>query len=284
MTTMMIHYSSEASPFPQLPLEEDTSSGVVAISPKEQQQRGRRRLLPPPPPPPLLQSSEATLEDEDAWMHEWVKGGTSIPVQESRDDDGGEIHVPSFHSVECTYLPKCSWLEQGYSSAGSKILFAGWLVYIPAGETCTEKLPSRRDVVYLMMFRDLPKIYLARDDSNIDDDDSMFHARHEFHSFPFPNDMDKESCSRTMESTLVLFFPFLLRPTCLTSILLLATRNFNNWLIQLLLHFKSIQYKSHTLDWHDVEHHQEYAPTAQLEAAMHLMFVMDSWMTKMLVR
>jgi hypothetical protein len=34
--------------------------------------------------------------------------------------------------------------------------------------------------------------------------------------------------------------------------------------------------------WCNAEYHQEYAPGAQLDAATHLMFVMDSWMTKML--
>jgi hypothetical protein len=36
--------------------------------------------------------------------------------------------------------------------------------------------------------------------------------------------------------------------------------------------------------WCQTEYHQEYAPIAQLEAAMHLLFVMDSWMTRMLFR
>jgi hypothetical protein len=37
-------------------------------------------------------------------------------------------------------------------------------------------------------------------------------------------------------------------------------------------------------EWSQTEYHQEYAPVAQLEAAMHLLFVMDSWMTRMLFR
>ena len=36
--------------------------------------------------------------------------------------------------------------------------------------------------------------------------------------------------------------------------------------------------------WCQNEYHQEYTPVAQLEAAMHLLIVMDSWMTRMLFR
>jgi hypothetical protein len=274
---------SEASPFPQLPddlLEED-SNEVVAISPKEQQPRGRR-LSPPPPPPPLIQSSEATLDDEETWMHDWVNGGTSIPVQESRDDDGGEIHVP-FHSVESTYLPKCSWLEQGYSSAGSKIMFAGWLVYIPAGKTCVEELPSRRDVVYLMMFRDLPKIFLARDDINMTMTIDVSPTTRAFLVC-----VSKRHGQGVMLMNNGVHVGTLL-PISLASYMfdnhsLVGEEEFQQLAHTTIAPFRKYQHRSNTLDWNDVEHHQEYAPTAQLEAAMHLFFVMDSWMTKMLVR
>ena len=39
-----------------------------------------------------------------------------------------------------------------------------------------------------------------------------------------------------------------------------------------------------SFQWCQTKYHQEYAPVAQLEAAMHLLFVMDSWMTRMLFR
>jgi hypothetical protein len=229
----------------------------------------------------LMDVTEPSLSKSEKWMEVWVGGSQGEePVQEYRDDISLENHVCS-ERVESTYLPRCVWLEHAFLSAGSKIIFAGWVVYSPNGIP-VRNLPLRQDIVYLMLLENIPKIYLARDkDQDMSTLDVSPKMRAEI--------MDiSKSHGRgvvvrqdgAVHGTLV---PISLPSFMFHNHSLVENDDFENLAYRTIAPFRRDSY-TNSPQWCHTEYHQEYAPVAQLEAAMHLMFVMDSWMTKMLKR
>jgi hypothetical protein len=233
-----------------------------------------------------VEGSEPSLSKGKKWAEVWEGGGQAEePVQATRDDNSLEHQVCS-EEIEPTYFPKCPQLERAFFLAKSKILFAGWALYSPNDDVPVTNLPLRQDIVYLMLLEDIPKIYLARDKDNHDDmllltldvspkmrvelkDISKSHGR----GVILRQD-------NMVHGTLV---PISL-PSCM----------FHNHSLVDNEEFKDLSYRTiapfrrpcsaPNFEWCHTQYHEEYAPVAQLEAAMHLMFVMDSWMTKMLKR
>ena len=269
---------SEASPFPELTRADSPDSGIVSRSPS----KTMKRLS---PPPPLVNASETSLEEEqDRWIQAWVSGAPVLVEEtpEARYDihSPEEIHVP-IHSVESTYLPRCPWLEHPFLSAGGKILFAGWMAFAPDDRPVGGP-PSRQDVVYVMLLEDIPKIYLARDDNErmmtLDVTPKMRVTM---------KDISK-SHGRGIVITddgvhIGTLLPISLPSYMFKNHSLVHEDEFQELACRTIAPFRRThKYKGG--NWHHSEYHQEYAPVAQLEAAMHLLFVMDSWMTKMLHR
>jgi hypothetical protein len=248
-------------------------------------------LFPPRLRPKLVDATEPCLAESDKWMKEWAAaetGGVQTdqaeqPVQENRHDISVDNQTSS-EQVESTYLPRCPWLEHAFLSSGSKIIFAGWVLYSP-NDAAVRTLPVRQDIVYVMLLEDIPKIYLARDkDQDMSTLDVSPTMRAEI------KDISKSHGrgvvlrqDGVVHGTLV---PISLPSYMFKNQSLVDDDEFEDLAYRTIAPFRRDSYtnSSSPQQWCNTEYHQEYAPVAQLEAAMHLMFVMDSWMTKMLKR
>jgi hypothetical protein len=228
-----------------------------------------------------VEGSEPSLSKREKWTEVWAeKGQAEEPVPEKRDDTSLENQLRS-EQVESTYLPRCPWLEHAFLSAGSKILFAGWVLYSP-NDVPVRSLPLRQDVVYLMLLEDIPKIFIARDkDQGMSTLDVSPKMRVEI------KDISKSHGRGVVvrqdgkvHGTLV---PISLPSLMFHNHSLVDDGEFEDLAYRTIAPFRRTTSAPNS-EWCHTQYHQEYAPVAQLDAAMHLMFVMDSWMTKMLKR
>jgi hypothetical protein len=229
----------------------------------------------------LMDATEPSISKSEKWMEAWTEGGqTEEPLQETRDDISLENQVCS-EQVESTYLPKCSWLEHAFLSAGSKIVFAGWVLYSP-NNVPVRNLPVRQDIVYVMLLENIPKIYLARDkDEYMSTLDVTPKMRAEIKDISKSHGRGVVLCQDgAIHGTLV---PISLPSFMFHNHSLVENDEFEDLAYSTIAPFRRDSC-TNSPQWCHIEYYQEYAPVAQLEAAMHLMFVMDSWMTKMLKR
>lgn len=296
---------SEATPFAQL--EEHTSPLVhPKKSPTDnnnnnktmEQQEPREHSSSPPLPKLVTASVETTSLEEDeewmeTWMQAWVSGAPTIPGAEAETRRRQDIVEPqeevidicSLQQEESTYLYKCLSLEQSLLSihGGSEVVFGGWVCYhVPNGSATIASIPSRHDVVYLVLLQDVPTIFLARADGRLTTIDVTPRMR-----------VAIQDISKSHGRAVILQQDGLHTGTLLPILLSSSMMDEKDMLVgvdefQELAHRTIAPFcrptdknKSSSNDWQHSEYHQEYAPTAQLEAAMHLMFVMDCWMTKM---
>jgi hypothetical protein len=214
----------------------------------------------------------------DDWAAASGGGQAAETVHEIKDDIPVDNQTSS-EQVESTYLPRCPWLEHAFLSSGSKIIFAGWVLHSP-NDAPVRKLPVRQDLVYVMLLENIPKIYLARDK---DQDMSTLDVS------PTMRAQVKE-ISKSHGRGVVLrqdgvahgmFIPISLPSFMFKNQSLVDDDEFEDLAHRTIAPFRRDSY-THSPQWCNAEYHQEYAPMAQLDAATHLMFVMDSWMTKML--
>lgn len=277
---------SEASPFPQLDDGESLSSKEDDLSVA----KSKSSLPPPPPPPELVNASEGTTtlqEDEEwmeAWMQDWISGAPIV--------DGGELetrqHTPkqerhdeicdSSSSHEARYLPKSLRLEQSLVSSvaggDGKIVFAAWLLFVPDNGPIPTT-PSRRDVIHLMIVEGIPKLFLARSDGEMTTLDVTRNMRVSICDISKSHGRGVTITSNdgTLLGTLV--------PISLPQVMfdendsLVDDDEFQHLAYLSIAPFCKNTSPKNKNSWRHSAYHQEYAPMAQLEAAMHLLFVLD---------
>jgi hypothetical protein len=218
----------------------------------------------------------------EGWAAATAAGGGQAekPVQEKRDEISVDNETSS-EQIESTYLPKCPWLEHAFLSSGSKIIFAGWVLYSPK-DAPVRNLPVRQDILYVMLLENVPKIYLARDkDQDMSTIDVSPTMRVQIKDISKSHGRGVVMCQDGVAHGT--FVPISLPSFMFQNHSLVDDDDFEDLAYRTIAPFRRDSC-TNSLQWCHSEYHQQYAPVAQLEAAMHLMFVMDSWMTKMLKR
>lgn len=190
-------------------------------------------------------------DDEDdcnkQWMMEWAAGAAS--PRQRRDSDN------TFQSlVEPTYLPTCPIMLKDYNRCS--ILVSGWLAYSP-GELAWTKGISRMDIYYMVVLQSERVLYLNAHGKSAGQ--SSQQERYEASSFT------------RMELPKDAYVEMKLASRFLGKAILVKSMSSNKTLCTLLPVSLSPSFLKHgTMNLGP-------AAVAQHDAALHLMFALDSW-------